>query len=533
MGRTDPPELAAYRTLLLPIHLTLVLALGAPVQDTEVVDPVQGMRDWTARFDRSGDLWEGSLDELRGHVRAAVTRSFTEDEYRHPTAEALFEVASYGIGWLPKRTDYIGRKPNQRVRGVALEGIEWLLDEDSTGESTLAWIADDVFARVAGTTIAKRYLAFHVLRTLGGDGEKVQLAMLSVARNESDRMRPEVLELLPALSGEAIDLYLVNLLGKQHDRRRDPHPFNLMLERIRRKNEPLGLRASVVLETRLASMLKGTDWREASRAIELSRGLVLDRAVPLLLNGLYIVERRLRFGTGSKRIQHDIVGELRKLSGRSIGTNPKNWTTWWIAYRQGRVDVAPPPEDAVDAERSHAEFFGLRPVTDRVTFVIDFSGSMRSEWGTTGHSRYEEAVEQMMIFLQGAGEQTRFNVILFSDEQVRSSAMLVSATDDMLERARRSLLERVPDGATHLRPAIELALKLDKSGNVDPEELEADTIIVLCDGETSRGPGWVRPLLKKIQADARVVFHCVLVGLRGDGTLRSLAESTGGDYIQI
>ena len=158
---------------------------------------------------------------------------------------------------------------------------------------------------------------------------------------------------------------------------------------------------------------------------------------------------------------------------------------------------------------------------------------MRSEWGTTGHSRYEEAVEQMMIFLQGAGEQTRFNVILFSDEQVRSSAMLVSATDDMLERARRSLLERVPDGATHLRPAIELALKLDKSGNVDPEELEADTIIVLCDGETSRGPGWVRPLLKKIQADARVVFHCVLVGLRGDGALRSLAESTGGDYIQI
>jgi len=519
--------------LLFFIQLTLTLAIGAPVQDTEAVDPVQGMREWTARFDRSGDLWNGSLDELRGHVRSAVRRALAEEEHRRATAEALFEVASYGIGWVPKRIDYIGRQPKQRMRGVALEGIEWLLEEEATAASTLAWIADEVFARTEGTEIAKRYLAFHVLRTFGPESEKAQLAMLSVARNERDKLRPEVLALLPSLSGEAVDLYLVSLLGKQHDRRRDPHPFNLMLERIRRESEPLGLRATVALETRLTSMLKEADWREASRAIELSRGLVLDRSVPLLLNGLFTVDRRLRFGTGSRRIQHDIVGELRRLSGRSIGTNPKNWNTWWIAYRQGRVEATAPPEEEVDAERTHANFFGLRPVTDRVTFVIDFSGSMRSEWGTTGRTRYEEAVEQMMIFLQGAGEKTRFNVILFSDEPLRSSTMLVNATDDTLERARRSLLERVPDGGTHLRPAIELALKLDEHGNVDPETLEADTIVVLCDGETSRGPGWVKPMLKKVQADARVVFHCVLVGLRGDGKLRRLAESTGGDYIQI
>jgi hypothetical protein len=139
----------------------------------------------------------------------------------------------------------------------------------------------------------------------------------------------------------------------------------------------------------------------------------------------------------------------------------------------------------------------------------------------------------MMRFLQAAGPQTRFNVILFSGEPLRSSPELVRATAANLGRARASLLARHPEGSTQLRPAVELALRLDADGRVDPARLEADTIVILCDGETAEGPRWVQPLLDRVQDDARVVFHCALIGTAGDGTLERLAAMTGGDFLRI
>ena len=255
--------------------------------------------------------------------------------------------------------------------------------------------------------------------------------------------------------------------------------------------------------------------------------------MPLLLDALSACTGREQSGGGSRRILDDVVRELRRISGKSIGRNPKNWITWWIAVRQGRAQLADPDVEQAEPEKTEATFFGLRPMTDQVTFVIDRSGSMETEWDTMEHSRYAEAVEQMMRFLQAGGPATRFNVILFSDEPLRSSPHLVRATARNLSRSRSSLLERRPSGNTFLRPAIELALRLDSNGNADPRLLEADTIIVLCDGETGEGRDWVKPLLERVQATTRVRIHCVLIGVQGDGTLEALAEGTGGDFLRI
>ena len=166
-----------------------------------------------------------------------------------------------------------------------------------------------------------------------------------------------------------------------------------------------------------------------------------------------------------------------------------------------------------------------------MTFVIDLSGSMSTGWGTTGHTRYVEAVEQMMRFLQAAGERARFNVVLFNGAVLRSNDDLVPATTRNLDRARRALLELVPGGDTCLRPAVESALGLSAEPAGEPPE--ADTIIVLCDGETSEGPSWVAPLLERVRDASQVRFHCVLIGTSGDGTLEALAQGTGGDFLRI
>jgi hypothetical protein len=94
-------------------------------------------------------------------------------------------------------------------------------------------------------------------------------------------------------------------------------------------------------------------------------------------------------------------------------------------------------------------------------------------------------------------------------------------------------IERIPAGGTQLRPAIEEAFELRRDGSVDLEQLEADTVVVLCDGATEEGPRWVAPLLARVNERACVVFHCVQIGPGGDGTLEALAAETGGDFVRV
>jgi hypothetical protein len=76
-------------------------------------------------------------------------------------------------------------------------------------------------------------------------------------------------------------------------------------------------------------------------------------------------------------------------------------------------------------------------------------------------------------------------------------------------------------------------MEVDSRGRLNLAALEADTVIVLCDGATSEGAGWVRPLLRRVNDQARLVFHTVQLGESGDGTLQLLAEETGGEFVRV
>lgn len=476
---------------------------------------------WFATWKERQAYWSGAEVELERLLTAALAEVRLSRPALAANGALLLDMAGYRGSSFDGSAARLRRRARRALEGTITGG---------SGAALLDWMADEVIALRSQHPRERRAQALELLDAHRTDGGR--LALLTVGRDEDDPLRPAALQVLATWPDEAVDLFLVGLLGKTYDKRTDLHPFNLALARLQVSSVPLGPRAAELLKTRLSAMLLKRDWREASRAIELARGLEPRVGVPLLLDALSAWHRRESQGNGSRRILFEVVRELRRISGKSIGTNPKNWITWWISVRQGRTPLA---QDALEPEepRTEATFFGLRPVTDQVTFVIDISGSMATEWGTTEHNRYVEAVEQMMRFLQAAGSQTRFNVILFSDAPLRSSPNLVLATAQALSSARASLLTREPDGGTYLRPAIELALRLDADGQADAERLEADTIVVLCDGETGEGPRWVRPLIERVNDDARVVFHCVLIGSRGDGTLERLARLTGGDFIRI
>jgi Mg-chelatase subunit ChlD len=255
-----------------------------------------------------------------------------------------------------------------------------------------------------------------------------------------------------------------------------------------------------------------------------------DPAVPALIEALAVWISRRERGEGSRRIESELMRELERRSGRRIGAHPERWTAWWktksAAGATAQVTDEPRP-------RTHAGFFGLRPVTDRVVFVIDRSGSMSGAFGAGENTRYGEAIAQMLAFLRELGPTTRFRVVLFSTDTVVWKDRLQPANEGNLRAVERWLRYHPPAGATNLKPAVEHVFRLDGNGRAGVERIEEDSVVVLCDGVTASGSAWVRPLLERTNDDACLAFHCVQIGGRSDGTLETLAAESGGDYVTV
>ena len=424
------------------------------------------------------------------------------------------------------------------------------LEAGPAGPSFHSWVLADVVVSASGAPrlapdLIEREVALSLLLERGTPGLKT--GVLTVARDLADPLRGKALEVLSYWGArfgqdDAVDRCLVRQLSQVTSPVEPRHPMTLLLRRLESCNAPLGPRAAEMLEARLQTMMIQADWRQPARAMRLLKGLSLEARVGLLLDALVVWDRRSRGSkpyAGLARVQSDLVRALQGISGKYFGAQPAPWIDWWVQVRLG--EEPRPGSPAFEAERkrlleeprSTVNFFGLRPDSDRVTFVIDLSGSMANPWGTTERTRFEEAVEQLVRFLQAGPPEARFNVILFNTVPVVSSVKLVEASAENLERARASLLARVPGGGTSLQPAIERALLLDSHGRPRVEALEADTVVVLCDGATDRGSAWVKPLLDEVLPIYPVRFHTVLIGSRGDGTLEALAEQSGGRFLRV
>lgn len=299
-------------------------------------------------------------------------------------------------------------------------------------------------------------------------------------------------------------------------------------------------RSTFLLIEQVKRGLAARNWREASLAATVSNALPPRLAAPLLITGLSVWIRRGNETGGTVRIQHEIADRLKEISGRNLGLRPDRWRIWWKAVQSGDTQLAEAGAELEQAQFTSAGFFGLDPKSDRVTFVLDRSGSMDTVLANASRksrsrapTRFEAAVEQLMGFIETLGEQGRFSVVLFSNNASVWRTKLQPATKGNIRSVKKWISTRGPDGGTMLRRGIFEALQVDKRGSVDLESLEADTIVVLCDGATTEGRGWVTPFLDRNNRQARLRFHCVQIGSGGDGTLEALAEETGGDFRRV
>lgn len=534
--------------------------------------PVQSPEHRLRSLESSINLWTRVPSDWNGLRRPGVDRFMESLEVVCSTDDArVSEVAMIEGRELALRAAALFRRgmESNGIQDISARSRQLVKAALSSDESAVSWALTEIVAwdssrnasRRAGSAWRPSTNERRIMLSLlvAQKVEKLRGALLAIARRDSDPLRGAALGQLARWAtdfepDEVVDLFLVKMLGRSSNYRGGPQPLNVILERIKSSDAPLGERAQDALRARIGQLLISPDWRKVAIGLRLSGGLSPSNQIPLLLDGLNVWNQRSlskRPFTSMVRVRGDLSRELQGISDLKHGPEPGPWIDWWVEVRQGKRPMPGTPEFAearaarAAEPQSTAGFFGLKPTTDRVTFIIDHSGSMNNTWGTTDRTRYEEAVDQMLRFLQGTVTGTHFNVILFDDSPVRSSLGLVEATPRNLERARKSLLDRGPAGATYLRPAVELALGIgsdglpssrggdERDGEPDEKNSPADTIVILCDGATQEGPAWVVPFLDRVLPLYPVVFHTVHLGPTGDGTLATLAEVSGGEFLRV
>lgn len=349
--------------------------------------------------------------------------------------------------------------------------------------------------------------------------------LLLVANSETGELRRQALRAMAHWPREELDMHLCKGFAKHS---KDRNWQDLMGHRVG-AHGPLSIRAGSLLIPTLRLMTVSGDWRVAGQALWIAKGLAKERRVEFLVGSIASVAVGVKSGTVRWRILADICRELREVSGRSFGLDPRPWQAWYQRVLAGELEL-----DARDGkeQRTVVEFFGLGRVSDHVTFVIDGSGSMDGQWGTGGKTTYEEAVNQLVGYLDNMGEGMHFRVVLFADD-AKVMVPLQKFEEGTSARVAAIMLKRMPNGATALGAGVELALARNKRDARRNKDSESDAFIVLCDGATIEGAVWARNLIAGGDFPLGLRLHCVQLGRYPAGAMKALAEGTGGRFVRV
>ena len=509
---------------------------------------------------RDGELQQEAIDRLAERVqrtdgaraRAAVAAlvSFSGAALgplewaiqRHEDPEVRHSAAGGLVGYLRAKHDpqslrllldwYRPPRSGSRARGVAA------LASFSGPEHLKAF---DAHLRGKHGDPISRTMVLEALASI--DGEVARALIVRSLRSRSPAEQLVALELLDALQHDGYEQAVETLL-----RSKDPslrHAAFLSLHRLLRTQPDWNERITVAaggrdfaLRAAAASVLP--DHPEAEPLALLKESLADDHpvvrqaaidaltrlrdraAIPLLIDRLAFESLRLRAS-----LQQALVS----LTGLDHGDRPTRWRAWW--QEQGDSFVLPPLDEALAAERqrelareanpTQSLFYGIPLASDRLSFVLDISGSMSALVAGGREMRIDVLRRELVQALKGMVPQARFNLVFFSDHPDAWAKKLVDLNADSLEAATQFIERQGAGGGTALYDALMEAY----------EDESVDTIVLLSDGEPTSGrivdaneivaDLWARNRLR------RVVFHTVAVG-GPSALLQSLSSMSGGNH---
>jgi len=308
---------------------------------------------------------------------------------------------------------------------------------------------------------------------------------------------------------------------------------------------------------KLAAMVKRDKvWQVRSAAAFSMAEMRCKAVIPALIAGLEAELKRKQDPWAMDVRLHKL---LEGLTGQSVargGIAP--WKAFW--KREGAsFAVRPKPrlgEEAAQDDR-YDKFFDLTIESDRVLFVLDFSGSMAepaeikargTSAGGAAASQTTKAqlvVDEIKKLVMSLPDGALCNFVVFS-EDVRiwraegQRPALVKLDDDARDDLLGSFLDGLrPQGPTNLYDALQAALGFGGRGLYDKYYAAGfDTLYVITDGAPTAGPVTDKEEIRKRVREAnqlrKVAIHCITFGDQNDTAfLKPLAAENGGRHIHV
>ena len=308
---------------------------------------------------------------------------------------------------------------------------------------------------------------------------------------------------------------------------------------------------------KMAALLKRDKvWQVRSAAAFALANMRCKAVIPALIDGLDAELRRKKDPWAMDVRLHKL---LEGLTGQSVargGIAP--WKAFW-KQEGASFTVRPKPEPGEEPaqDNRYDKFFDLTIESDRVLFVLDFSGSMAepAELKATGTTaaggtgtkttKAELVVAELKKLVMSLPDGALCNFVVFS-EDVRiwraegSRPALVELDDEARDELLGSFLDGLrPQGPTNLYGALEAALGFGGRGLYDKYYAAGfDTLYVITDGAPTAGPVTDKEEIRRRVREAnnlrKIAIHCITFGDQNDTAfLKPLAEENGGRHIHV
>ncbi len=252
------------------------------------------------------------------------------------------------------------------------------------------------------------------------------------------------------------------------------------------------------------------------------------------------------------RQREDILLALRAIAGKDLGFDTRDWIRHFRkAVRE--AEGGAPEEGLGEAftpalDRGLPVFYGVKVFSERVTFVLDTSGSMDRYYGELTKPAKEadrkkldvlkaevfSALDGLAVHESKRGyEKSRFPYPLFRLVRFHTAVLpwkddLLPASPENAHEARKYVQRLEPDGATNLWGAFDRAL------NVSGSLALPDTVILVSDGEPTSGE--TVSLSAIVEAVAHwnkmlgVRIHVIGIDSGNNEFMKEIAERNDGTY---
>ncbi len=324
----------------------------------------------------------------------------------------------------------------------------------------------------------------------------------------------------------------------------------------------------------IVPLLEDHAWQVQSAAVTALASVREPTAVPALI-------QRMREGG---RLEEECADALFKITGMDFGTDADGWQKQWDRLSSIPGWRIPTDEelakraasrkkyDAIYGKRENTTAFGGIPTTStRILFIIDVSGSMadlvvEKDKFDSGYPDYEKLTivkTELVRTIEGLGDDTLFNIIAFARDLKPWKRDLVRA--NVVNRASaKSWVERLePIGGPEAQAAAAAGLagsanlaagktntfaalmapfgvdpdKPDRNAEQKALENPIDTVFFLSDGRPSTGAhtdeNVILDEVVRLNDRYKIVFHAIAIGDFQKGFLKSLADQTGGTFVDL